>query len=274
MKTKVEQVLDRCLNNRSIVIWGNPSRLVLRILKPYNICTADCVDPQEHYVIAVTEDDLNDFSLNEQSDGWNYVEDYFSFGDYGRCLPFEWSCYNAKIGRQTYFGEKISWSCRFGYIKSIGQFTAINNSAAIYGDHQLDMTFMSDQLQKLFNDENKKLYEEKIASNHRNPYGKNKDGVIIGNDVWIGSNAFINASKVKYIGDGAVIGSGAVVLEDVPPYAIVVGVPARIKRYRYSPDMIDCLLKVKWWNWSVEEINKNADALMSPEIFLERFGRL
>ena len=272
MKTKLEQVLERYLNNRDIVIWGNTTRLLLRVLKSYNVCSADCVEQQKHYVVTVTEDDLKDFQMDEQSHSFNYVEDYFSFGDYGRCLPFEWNCYNAKIGRHTYFGEKILWSCGFGYIKSIGQFTAINNSAAIYGDHQLDMAFISDQVQKLFTEDNKKIYEEKISSNRNNPYGKNKDGVVIGNDVWIGANAFINASKVTSIGDGAIIGSGAVVLEDVPPYAVIVGVPAKINRYRYSPEVIECLLKVKWWEWSVEEINANADALMSPHIFIKRFS--
>ena len=61
-------------------------------------------------------------------------------------------------------------------------------------------------------------------------------------------------------------------MEDVPPYAVVAGVPAKIKRYRFSPEMIEVLLRVKWWNWPVDEINANADALMSPEIFMERFG--
>ena len=95
--------------------------------------------------------------------------------------------------------------------------------------------------------------------------------LVIGNDVYIGAGSFINVSKVRNIGNGAIIGSGAVVLEDVPPYAIVVGVPAKIKRYRYSPKMIACLLRVKWWEWSAEEINANADALLSPVIFFERF---
>jgi len=272
MKTKIEQVLERCLYNRDVVIWGSSTRLLLRTLKPFNICSVDYVDPQKHYVVTVTEDDLEDFKMDEQSHAFDYVKDYFSFSDYGRCLPFEWDCYNTKIGRQTYFGEKILYSCGFGYIKSIGQFTAINSSAAIYGDHQLDMSFLGNQVQEFFTDENKRLYKEKIISNPKNPYGKNNDGIAIGNDVWIGANAFINASKVMSIGDGAIIGSGAVVLEDVPPYAIVVGVPAKIKRYRYSSEMIECLLRVKWWEWSVEEINSNADALMSPEIFFEKFG--
>lgn len=272
MKTKIEQVLERCLNNRDIVVWGNPTRLLLRTLKPYNTCTTDNIDPKKHYVIAVNEDDLKDFHMDEQSRVFNHVYDCFSFSDYGRCLPFEWDCFNTKIGRQTYFGEKILWSCGFGYIKSIGQFTSINNSVAIYGDHQMSMSFMSDQLQGLFTDENKKLYSEKILSDTKNPYSKNKGGVTIGNDVWIGANAFINASKVTSIGDGAIIGTGAVVMEDVPPYAVVVGTPAKIKKYRYTTEMIETLLRIKWWDWSIDEINKNADALMSPAVFFERFS--
>jgi len=62
-----------------------------------------------------------------------------------------------------------------------------------------------------------------------------------------------------------------VVLEDVPPYAVAVGVPARIKRYRFPPDMIETLLRVKWWDWSEREINENACALMSPEAFSRKF---
>ena len=271
MKTKIEQVLERYLDNREIVFWGHPTNLVLHTLKSYNFHMADNVDSRKHFVVTITEDDLKDFKMDQQSQTFSYVKDYFSFSDYGRPLPFEWDCYNTKIGRQTYFGEKILWSCGFGYIKNIGQFTSINNSAAIYGDHQMNMSFMSDQLQEFFTEENKRLYKDKILSDPKNPYGKNKGGITIGNDVWIGANAFINASKVTSIGDGAIIGTGAVILEDVPPYAVVFGAPAKVKRYRYTPEMIEILLHTKWWNWSIEEINANADALMSPNIFFERF---
>ena len=53
-------------------------------------------------------------------------------------------------------------------------------------------------------------------------------------------------------------------LENVPPYAVVVGVPVKVKRYRFTPEIIEALLRVKWWDWSFDEINANADALMSP----------
>lgn len=76
----------------------------------------------------------------------------------------------------------------------------------------------------------------------------------IGHDVWIGANAII-LRGVK-IGTGAVIGAGAVVTRDVPPYAVVVGVPARILKYRFSQEVIDALLKSKWWNAPPEKISK------------------
>ena len=68
----------------------------------------------------------------------------------------------------------------------------------------------------------------------------------IGNDVWIGCNAVVMSGLT--VGDGAVIGGGAVVTKDVPPYAIVVGNPARILRYRFGPEIIAELLALRWWD--------------------------
>ena len=74
----------------------------------------------------------------------------------------------------------------------------------------------------------------------------------IGNDVWIGRNAVIKDGVT--VGDGAIIGTSAVVTKDVPPYAIVVGVPARIIRYRFSPEIIEALLELRWWDLPLEKI--------------------
>lgn len=268
MKTVLEQVLEHNLNGREIAIWGTPTRLLLRLLKPYKFHIAEQVDPKKHFVVAVSDDDLKDFFMDEQSKLFSYGDDCITLNALDGEFPFEWECHGVKIGRETYFGERFAEACEYGYIESIGHFTSISKTAMIQADHQMNMMFTSDDIQNIFTKENLDLYKSiKLAGPKYHRYR-----VTIGNDVWIGGNVFINCSKVKSIGDGAIIGSGAVVLEDVPPYAIVVGVPAKIKRYRYAPEVIDALLCVKWWNWSFDEINANADALFHPDVFMEKFG--
>jgi len=76
----------------------------------------------------------------------------------------------------------------------------------------------------------------------------------IGNDVWIGSNALL-LPQTRNIGHGAVIGAGAVVNKDVPPYAVVVGNPGRVVRFRFPPKVIDELIASKWWDKPIEQLN-------------------
>ena len=80
-----------------------------------------------------------------------------------------------------------------------------------------------------------------------------KGDTVIGNDVWIGQNAVI-LPGVR-IGDGSIIGANSVVGNDVEPYTIVAGNPAKILRKRFDEELIDLLLKFRWWDKSVEEIN-------------------
>ena len=89
---------------------------------------------------------------------------------------------------------------------------------------------------------------------------KTKGDIIIGNDVWIGYGVTILSGVT--IGDGAVIGAKSVVASDVPPYAVVVGNPAKILKYRFDTITIRELLKIKWWNWSKEKIINNMDWLL------------
>jgi len=88
-----------------------------------------------------------------------------------------------------------------------------------------------------------------------------KGAIKIGNDVWIGSGAQILSGVT--ISDGAIIGAGAIITKDVPAYAIVVGNPAKVVKYRFDKDKISYLLNLKWWEWSVEEIEKNKFFLIS-----------
>lgn len=92
----------------------------------------------------------------------------------------------------------------------------------------------------------------------------NKGDIVIGNDVWVGYEAVIMPG-VK-IGDGAIVGTRAVVTKDVPPYTIVGGVPARPIRKRFDDETIEKLLKIKWWDWDKEKIEKNISVIQSGEI--------
>jgi len=76
--------------------------------------------------------------------------------------------------------------------------------------------------------------------------------VEIGNDVWIGQGVFVK-SGVK-IGHGAIVAAHTVVLEDVPPYAIAAGVPAKVKRYRFDGLTIARLLELQWWNYNINAL--------------------
>ena len=87
---------------------------------------------------------------------------------------------------------------------------------------------------------------------------------MIGNDVWIGYEAVVLAGVT--IGDGAIIGTRAVVTKDVPPYTIVDGVPARPIRKRFSEDIITKLLALRWWDWDTERIRKNISAIRSGRL--------
>jgi len=97
------------------------------------------------------------------------------------------------------------------------------------------------------------LYEHSgnFVKGYRN-YNKDKIWTKIKNDVWIGANSVI--LKGISIGNGAIIGAGAIVTKDVPDYAIVVGNPARVIRYRYSKEDIEWLLRLEWWNFSKEKL--------------------
>jgi len=96
----------------------------------------------------------------------------------------------------------------------------------------------------------------------------------IGNDVWIGADVTIKCGVT--IGDGAVVAFNSNVTKDIPPYCIVGGNPAVIIRKRYSDDIIEKLLRIKWWLWSEDKIKENSELFMKGNIkeFVDKFDNV
>ncbi|MDZ7278439.1 DapH/DapD/GlmU-related protein [Pantoea eucrina] len=90
------------------------------------------------------------------------------------------------------------------------------------------------------------------------------DRVIIGNDVWIGHGAIVLPGV--HVGDGAVLAAGAVVTRDVAPYTLVGGVPARVIRPRFAPEIAAQLQAIAWWNWPLEKLMAHLADFQSPDI--------
>lgn len=95
---------------------------------------------------------------------------------------------------------------------------------------------------------------------------------IVGNDVLIGSHALVLGGVT--IGDGAVVAAGAVVTKDVPPYAVVGGVPAKVIKYRFSQDTIDKLKDLQWWDWPEEKLKLNIELFQKEDLRLENLEQI
>lgn len=162
--------------------------------------------------------------------------------------------------RGTYFDRNvniISWSDK--YHVRLGKYNSIGRDCTffLHANHRPDWITTSSQLWGPVTPE--------IADLHMNMgHPSCKGDIVIENDVWIGAKSTI-MSGVK-IHNGAVVGANSTITKDVPPYAIVVGNPGKIVKYRFTEKQIESLLKISWWDWIEPRIQNEAMTLWSDNI--------
>lgn len=164
---------------------------------------------------------------------------------WGHCKMFHTS-----LGDYSYVGPHS----RITYAE-VGKFCSIAGDVIVgMGTHTLDKLSTSPIFTECKNGTGQKWVNETNAE----PFQKVK----VGNDVWIGTRAMIMGGV--HIGNGAVVGAGAIVTKDVPPYAIVAGIPAKIIRYRFSDEMIEKLETSQWWTLDDDVLKDNYALFQKP----------
>lgn len=188
----------------------------------------------------------------------------------------DFAVYETKIGRYSYG----SLCCNSSLVESIGSFCCFADGVVYVENHEWRYVTLHPFIYagKSFEVceypyeyfKTRKWYFPGVEPITENI--KKQKRATIGNDVWLGRNVIVTNSA--NIGNGVIAAAGAVITKDVPDYAVVAGVPARIIKYRYTPEQIEALNEIKWWDWSDDKIRERYEDFYLPiEEFIKKYKK-
>lgn len=212
------------------------------------------------------------------------MENRFLRNIYYKCIPFSIQAYISKLifkpkfgknmiiskGTKFYYGDvsfgtgtRIAANSVFSNI-TVGNYTVFAQDFRVLAFvHEYKAFTINNVIDDILgiSDKNVKLAEGGIR-----PHIENYPQTVIGNDVWIGE--FVTVKGGVHIGDGAIVAAGSIVTRDVPPFAIVAGVPAKFVKWRFEQEKIDLMQDLQWWNWNKEKLSENYSRLCNFDMSL------
>ncbi|WP_430934750.1 CatB-related O-acetyltransferase [Saccharicrinis sp. 156] len=214
----------------------------------------------QHWGYSVASRLIPELTLLKEDLAWHKIKNSVFLSEINKTAKVNapYRIRKSKIGDYTYISENSHISKT-----QIGKFCSIGpNLICGWGIHPTDKLTTHPMFYSTFKQNGTTLSKSNKIEESK--------AISIGNDVFIGANVTI-LDGIN-IGDGAIIGAGAVVSKDIPPYAIAIGSPIKLLRYRFTKDKIDKLLKIKWWDFDTDKLSDVEKYFDSIDLFINKYS--